>query len=316
MLQTCMWIYIKQKLNNNMPASCINLPGEFSDILNSKSYVVTLDRNKYRYDITSKLLRDAGFTDVVPFQAVDGLAAVDATDEYDARWKSMATAFHWDLDKCHLSPGQAGVFMSMIQVWSWIACSPGPGAMVFEDDALPRPDFGDVFPAYWDSLGYEGHIDVVYIGAQHHPNHIKNHMSSNGYFTRRPTHCLHAHYMTRVGARKILDFLPTLFDWWAAAYEPGNHIPNGEADGFQHTITDGGIYRDFNEAELFEYNYLIPNLSCVAFYGPKIPVKGEFQYETWPERDTGLIHQNASLGSNIGEFETTWLDSVQNKVIR
>ena len=298
-----------------MPANCVSLPLEPVHVLDGPSYVITLGRNKYRYEVTSQLLREAGFTDVIPFEAVDAIQAVEGESEYDRRWSSLAkSAYGLDIDNCHLQPGQLGCFLSMISVWSVIASSTGPGAMVFEDDALPRPDFQQIFPDYWNNLSFEGHIDMVYVGAQHHPNHIKNNMSLSGYYTRKPTHCLHAHYMTKVGAQKILKFLPTLFDWWAYKYKPGEHVPNGEADGFMLAIEGGDYHREFYNEDLDHFRDSIPSLNCVAFYGKKIPVNGEFTYEPWPERDTGIIHQNASLGSNINGMDIHWDEGVVNKI--
>ena len=71
-----------------MPANCVSLPIEANDILNGVSYVITLERNKYRYDITSQLLREAGFTDIIPFEAVDAIQAVEGESEYDRRFSA------------------------------------------------------------------------------------------------------------------------------------------------------------------------------------------------------------------------------------
>ena len=66
-----------------------NLPS-VTQVLNSPSFVVCLKRNKARFFHTKKLLNKAGFKNVFPFEAVDGVSMRDSDDEWDRRLAPIA----------------------------------------------------------------------------------------------------------------------------------------------------------------------------------------------------------------------------------
>ena len=51
--------------NNNLP--------KYEDILNAPAFVVSLERASARYHHTKKLLNDAGFKKIFPFEGLDEL---------------------------------------------------------------------------------------------------------------------------------------------------------------------------------------------------------------------------------------------------
>lgn len=278
-----------------------NLPS-VTQVLNSPSFVVCLKRNKARFFHTKKLLNKAGFKNVFPFEAVDGVSMRDSDDEWDRRLAPIAKSL--GLPDKHMEGisgggGQFGITLSTLTLWGWLAISNKPGMMVFEDDALPRPDFPKVFPAYWESI-VEPHLDMVYVGSQVHPNDLENHLHSSGYYVNSPAQCLHAYYVTRDCAKKVLDFLPVWAKCRQRHIEQKNTNIYGPIDTFLNMLHfKDRIANGLKAVGLDEYLPLIPDLRSVSLLGSKVPVEGEYKGYVWEGRDDGIIHQNADLGSNL-----------------
>ena len=75
---------------------------------------------------------------------VDGLNSVDLDFFDEGLLEAAEYLFDVKLKAGHgktYIAGQFGVFASFLSLWRFIACSKEEGAFIFEDDALPRPDF-------------------------------------------------------------------------------------------------------------------------------------------------------------------------------
>ena len=281
------------------------LPQNYLSLLNSPCAVICLKRNKARYFYTKALLENAGFQRPFPFEAIDGILAKESEDEWDQRIRPfgdfLGMPFRKKADGTWLKGcgGQLGMTMSLLTLWGWVALSNKPGLLVLEDDALPRPDLKNILPDYWNSIKNLD-VDMVYIGGQIHPNNYKQKLSSCGYYVNSGAQCLHAHYITKKGAQKVLDFMPFFSELRSRRF---SKIKENDDS---YTPIDTALLQIQNKVglgRLMEENGLdpsvIPEFKAVSFVGSKVPVDGEYEGIPWEGRSCGIIHQNADLASNI-----------------
>ena len=186
-----------------------------ADILGTPAFVVSLARHaNERFYPTAERLRNAGFENVYPFQGFDGVSAGDGDDPWDEGLKAIGEGL---LDApvnngYYTGGGQFGIFLSMLTLWRYLAMSTMDGMFIFEDDALPRPDFAEIFPRYWNAL--EDDVDIVFMGGGSYTKEIRdidvsrfdsNIVSKDGLIWKGQVDCLHAYYLTKKGANKLLD---------------------------------------------------------------------------------------------------------------
>ena len=193
------------------------------DILKEPAFVLCLERHKdVRYFPTKERLNKAGFENVYPFKGIDGHKILEAQklgemyedkegDDFD---KGLYCASEYLFDNKikehnYIGPGQFSVFVGFLSLWRLIACSNSEGAFIFEDDALPRPDFLEIFPKYWDIL--DGDEDIVFIGSG--GGHTEGNFIKNNMFFDGDVDCLHAYYITSKGAQKLLNIYSDVVDY-------------------------------------------------------------------------------------------------------
>lgn len=259
---------------------------DYDTILNSHAFVVSLKRHEHRYFHTKKLLNLAGFNKLSPFEAYDAVQASKSNIEWEQRFKPLCDMFGFTKN----INGQIGCMLSTLSLWSWLLISNKPGMMVFEDDALPRPDFAEVFPVYWNNIE-ESDVDMVYVGGQLGPVVIEKNTSDNGYYVQSAALCTHAYYITHAGAKKVLNLMPHISKYRAITntFQP--------IDGLLVAIDNRvKLQREFEKHNI---DVEIPQFKCISLLGNKIPVRGDFQGTPWKNRDLGLIHQNADLETTI-----------------
>jgi hypothetical protein len=281
-----------------------NLPSP-EEILNNPCFVVCLKRNAVRFYYTKKLLNKAGFTNVYPFEAVDGVRARDALTDWDKRirpfGKMLGTPFakNEDGEWYHGAGGQFGITLSLLTLWGLLSVSSKSGLMIFEDDALPRPDFPEVFARYWLAIE-EPDVDMVYVGSQIHPNDLKNDIHSSGYYVNSSAQCMHAHYITKQGADKILNLMPHISEMRLRSTNATGQVDT-DFSPIDTLLTQiarkDGLQREFKKYGI--KNIEIPPFKCVSLVGAKVPVKGKYEGVPWEGRDSGLIHQNGDLASTL-----------------
>ena len=283
--------------NNNLP--------NHKEVLNNPAFVVSLKRSEARYHHTKKLLNKAGFKNIFPFEAIDAVKARDSEEEWDQRFRPWGRMFGTPFEKksdgtWHKgNGGQLGMKMSIITLWGWLSISNKQGLMIFEDDALPRPDFAEVFPKYWDSISNED-VDMVYVGAQIHPGILRDKISNCGFYVNSGAQCLHAHYITKKGAQKFMEAMPYISEYAIQYFQKNkeNDMGIGTIDSLLLRLANKeAIHNDFNKVGMDPS--MLPDFNSVSFVGEKISVKGKYKGEPWRGRDSGIIHQNADLGSTI-----------------
>ena len=195
-----------------------------NQVLSSPAFVVSLKRHRAeRYYPTKRRLNKAGFSNVYPFEGIDGVSACSATDEWS---QGLVTISEYLFDMpakkgFYTGGGQFGVFSSMLTLWTYLAMSCEEGMFIFEDDALPRPDFKDIFSEYWDSL--KDPVDMIFLGGGSYPQGFREHFLKSGPYEadvsidsrhwRGPLDCLHAYYLTRSGAQKLLKIYDALINY-------------------------------------------------------------------------------------------------------
>ena len=254
-------------------------------ILANPAFVINLERNKNRYYYTKKLLQDAGFKNPVPFAAIDGVASRDSEDEYDQRYRAVFGSFNLPGPRGGVGGGgQGGCSLSHLTLWSWCAIGKYAGMMIFEDDALPRPDFKEIFPRYWNAIDQD--VDMVFLGNSLSKEDVDS-IPDGQLIEYRSSMCTHAFFLTKQGARKLLHL-------WGER----NHLRAG-ADigepkgGGIFCIIDGFISEMINKG----------NISAACMIGKAIPMKGEYNGFPWYGRSTGIVQQNADLASDIHGFQ-------------
>ena len=191
-------------------------------ILKEPAFVLCLERHKdIRFFPTKKRLNKAGFENVHPFEGLDGS---HIGDNHDDTWGSgVVTLGEYLLDMPvknghYTGGGQFGVFASFLFLWRYLASSNLDGIFIFEDDALPRPDFKEIFPTYWDSV--ENDVDIVFLGGGSYGEEMRKSyiskfgsekmISKNGLIWKGQLDCLHAYYLTKSGAKKLLSIYENL----------------------------------------------------------------------------------------------------------
>ena len=192
----------------------MNLPPS-SSVLSTPAFVVSLSRHAdERFYPTAERLRKAGFENVYPFQGFDGVYAGDGDDPWEEGLRAIGEQL---LDApvkngYYTGGGQFGVFLSMLTLWRYLAMSTLDGMFIFEDDALPRPDFNKIFPTYWDAVDQD--VDIIFLGGGSYNEEVRtidisrfdsNIISPDGLIWKGQVDCLHAYYLTKKGARKLLD---------------------------------------------------------------------------------------------------------------
>lgn len=211
------------------------------DILKEPAFILCLERHKdVRYLPTKERLNKAGFENIYPFAGIDGAGIVDGLEsgDLDCFDEGLLEAAEYLFDvklkaghgKTYIAPGQFGCFASFLSLWRLIACSKEEGAFIFEDDALPRPDFKEIFPEYWDLL--DGDEDIVFIGSGSISSGIKNNykLIKNNMFFDGPIDCMHATYVTRTGAQKLLNIYEEFVD-----YDEHDPLLKDHIHGSKHT---------------------------------------------------------------------------------
>jgi len=274
----------------------MNLPSHQS-IFTAPTYVVNLKRKRERLAKTQELLKRAGFNNTVPLEAIDGVAGLHCPGTSAKRHQPLFDSFGFTTDR----GGQAGCALSHLTLWNWCALGKHPGMMVFEDDALPRPDFKDIFPKYWEAISDP--VDIVFVGHQLHPLDRKR--GRNKLILYRSALCTHAYYITKPGAKKLLSLWEqtnpkrlALSQGKPSTYDSQHNT--WEDDKYQ--VVDGFIF------EMIRFGIGGVKVSAACMIGATTPLPPGAQYDArrWEDRDHGIVHQNRDLGSSIHEMDTVW----------
>lgn len=279
------WNEFYQHINiANTEKKEMNLP-PYERILSNPAFIINLERNKNRYFYTKRLLQEAGFENLVPFAAIDGVASRDSENEYDQRYRAVFGSFNLPGLRGGVGGGgQGGCTLSHLTLWSWCAIGKYDGMLIFEDDALPRPDFKEIFPKYWNAIDQD--VDMVFLGNSLSKEDIEK-IPEGQLIEYRASMCTHSFYITKEGARKLLAL-------WHEANPLREGAVNGDPKGGGiYCIIDGFIAESIHKG----------HIKAACMIDKAIPVKGEYKGFPWYGRSTGIVQQNADLASDIHGFQ-------------
>ena len=262
-------------------------------LLNNDSFVITLQRNSVRFDYTKKLLNNAGFKNVHAFEAIDGFSSKQGEGDWYKRFNPWSRLFG---TKKKFN-GQMGCLASHITIWAWLSMSNAEGLMIFEDDALPRPDFKEILPKYLNELRQDFKeecrkyftsvvdIDLILLGSQVDA-------SENSYYCNKAGNCTHAYYITKDGAKKMMKAVEAVFS-------SGMRKDVSPIDCIISKASRNGLIR------------------AVSLLGKKIEIDPKYNFNkstSWNGRDSGIIYQNTDLGSNIHGITTAECKQSDNNI--
>lgn len=161
-------------------------------VLASPTYIINLDRSPERLATAKERIAAAGYTDIRRHKGVDG-----KNDDLAATWSehypngTQFTINPWN-------PREQGCMLSWLAMLKKIATGDDPIVTVFEDDVIFHDAWNNARTYYDDT---PSDFDMVFMGSQ-----TTFALGSNR-ILRTPAFCLHAMLFTRIGAKKVYDFL-------------------------------------------------------------------------------------------------------------
>lgn len=162
-------------------------------LLATPVFVINLDRHPGRWDITSERLRQAGFTDIRRYRAVDA----QEPETLRSSWAALGNPPFDPVDPAFArSGGKQGCFLSHVHLWQEIASRHIPLALIVEDDLLFHPDWHTLGPAYLAETPRDA--DLIYLHGQVAP-------PPQDRVIRRATLCTAAYLVTARGANVARD---------------------------------------------------------------------------------------------------------------
>ena len=237
------------------------LPESFDEFLNGPAVLLGLLRHKERADYSLKKLNDAGFNNVSFISGIDGFV-----EDLDKVSKELNINI---LPHILKEKGCAGFTLSCVMLWKKIIDEDLPYLTIFEDDALPHPNFRTVAKDWYDLTPKD--LELMYIGSQSDDG-------TDNKIIQAPCFCTHAYVVTQVGARKLMEL----------AMRDSND--KGVDKG------DCAIIQWMHKKQL---NWRIWNTKNMKFITPFKVAHSNTEDSIWPHRDNGLIYQNSLLGSSI-----------------
>lgn len=172
-------------------------PGSWADLLSAPVFLVNLDRSPDRFAKATARIRAAGFSDVRRWSAADGQDA-GAMQE---RWKALPNGPP-RFDPAHpeflASTGAQGCALSHLELWSYIASSGIPYAVILEDDIAFHPRWAELGPIYLAETPADW--DMLYLGGQPNQEYDWRHAR----IASPSLYCTHAYAITAAGAARML----------------------------------------------------------------------------------------------------------------
>lgn len=230
--------------------------------------VISLERHRFRFNETKKLMEDVGFSNIQIFNAIDGFYTDDT--------------FFNELNILKGNSGQKGCAASHLIIWREFSQDLGGKNYLFvcEDDMLPHSQFKFLFPFYWSKTPDD--FDIVMVG-----NFLKNldksQLQQTCYLKSEPTYTTHAYIISKKGAKKL--------------YNLYMNLPS-ESD-LNTYIIDGFLKQAMINKQLKFYCY------DGRFYPDLINMKNN---KIWNLGNTGICFQNSELGSSIFSIENLSTD--------
>jgi GR25 family glycosyltransferase involved in LPS biosynthesis len=248
---------------------------DWHEFIGLPAFVINLDRRSDRLALAMQRLESAGFRQVIRFRAVDGTDAAEVAEV----WRSWGCPKMDPSDETFCDgtryPGKQGCTLSHLKVWRHIVENNIPMALIFEDDVLFHPDWDRLGPVYLKHTPPD--FDVIYMGLR-----FGIPPAPKEAICRAPLMCLHAYAVTLHGAKFMIRIL--------------NEQPRGI-----RTV----------DMLLCDYHYCVLKgdlAQGMSWWGWNATMfnrphdrKG---HEDWIMRNSGLVFQDESMGTDIMELRS------------
>lgn len=169
------------------------------DVTQMDMYLINLDRRPDRLQVTTKLLNNLGYDNIIRHSAIDGK---QLSPEYVKRIvdkDALQPILDNKRQKHHeLSIGAVGCYLSHMNVWNEIQNNPNECAVVFEDDTNPTIRIDKIntilneLPPDWDIL--------LLGGLYNRKNGVSSNLCKVNMFL-----CAHAYIINKKGIAKLLN---------------------------------------------------------------------------------------------------------------
>lgn len=235
----------------------------FSDLQNVRCFVVNMDRSADRLEITLNRIKEAGFTNVERFKAVD--ASVDSLED---NWALHGNPKKNITDREFFEyKGKQGCMLSHLNLYKKIIQNQIPLTIVFEDDVQFHKNWETLAPIYWNATPKDW--DILYMGSQID-------FIMEGHILMTPVFCTHAYIITLDGAKKIYDFL----------INNENGVSTIDCMLIDHM--KDVVFR--NKKPIFKW---------YAWNATMFVDTDAIMDKGWTKRNTGLVFQDESFGSFV-----------------
>jgi GR25 family glycosyltransferase involved in LPS biosynthesis len=226
-------------------------------------FVVNMDRCRERWEVSERRIRGAGFRNVQRFRGTDAVE-----DDLPAAWAEHGSPKFDPSDEEFVTyPGKQGCMLSHLNLWKHLIDTNTPRAIVFEDDVQFHKDWDSIAPRYLATTPEE--YDILYMGSQLD-------YWIDAHIIQTPVFCTHAYVITLEGARRLYDLLV--------------REPRG-------VRTIDCMLIDHMKQRIFR---MVPcPFVWYVWNGLKFPDPKAISDPDWAKRNTGLVFQDASLGTYV-----------------
>lgn len=241
---------------------------DWDDVKALPTFVINLDRSIERWNEVSVLIKQAGFTNIGRFAAIDASNPKELEEAWALHGNPPLNINEDREFGTYL--GKQGCLLSHVGIWKMMIEKEIKMAVIFEDDVKFHPEFANLAPQYWQHTPRD--FDVLYIGAQLD-------MYSSSHIARVPTFCTHAMIVTLEGAKKLYNFVI--------------RNPYG-------VRTIDCMLKEEMEAML--RNPARKTFQWYAWNGTHFPTEEAKMDKGWTKRNMGLVFQDEKWGSLVREW--------------
>jgi len=239
-------------------------PSTYEEFLNVPCKIINLDRNVERLNTSMERIREAGFTNVSRFPAVN---AKD-TDALRRGWEMVGfpnLAYKYDMTII-TQLGVQGCFLSHFSIWKEMIDNKIPYMIVFEDDVLFHSRWHELCPQYFENTPKD--YEILYIGN-------RNDYEKMACIQKNvPVYCTHAMLLTYNGVKKLWDMLLNLSIGVYAIDDMIRGAMMGMKNSHQMTVYIWNV-ADFFPCDLQKMGY------------------------EWTRRNNGLVFQDEAFGTDV-----------------
>jgi len=234
------------------------------------AFIIHLSHMKERKEYVIQNIKNAGFTDIILFEGVDGQNPDSVRDEMDKNKNPL-------LDKS-LRPGAIGCLLSHLKLYQHIIQNNIQISTIFEDDVHFHPEWKTLSHEYYELSPKD--FDVIFIGNQLNSSFVKNPISK--LITTEPIYCTHAYIVTLEGAKRLYD---CILNW--------KH-PQNKKGLLAIDVMIRNIQEEYQSKEPKPFRWY-------SWNGTRYPCTHNKIDNHYSVRNTGLVFQNTEFISQIDD---------------